>query len=71
MNNQTLKTCPACGNAVSVRAPACPHCGEPFKMAATNPNGINMHDPVHVAGVIIAAVVGVGAIAAIVLTLFF
>jgi hypothetical protein len=66
-----LKACPACERSVSARAPACPHCGEPFKLAAANPGGINMRDPVHVAGVIIAVIVGLGAIGLIVTTLFF
>ena len=71
MNTATLRTCPACGRDVSIRAPACPHCGEPFKLAAANPGGINMRDPVHVAGVVIAVIVGLGAIGMIVTTLFF
>lgn len=71
MNTATLRTCPACGRDVSIRAPACPHCGEPFKLAAANPGGINMRDPVHVAGVVIAVIVGLGAIGMIVVTLFF
>ncbi len=67
--NTNLCTCPACGRDVSIRAPACPHCGEPFKLAAANPGGINMRDPIHVIGVVIAAVVGIGALMAIVLAL--
>jgi len=71
MNSGNLRTCPACSRDVSNRAPACPHCGEPFKLAAAAAGGINMRDPVHVAGVIIAAIVGLGAIGLIVTTLFF
>lgn len=28
-----LVTCPDCGNSISSEAPACPHCGRPFKAA--------------------------------------
>ena len=66
MSTATLRTCPACNRDVSIRAPACPHCGEPFTLAAANPGGINMRDPVHVVGVIIAVIVGLGAIGVIV-----
>ena len=69
--NTNLRNCPACGRDVSARAPACPHCGEPFRLAAAGAGGINMRDPIHVIGVVIAAVVGIGAIGLIVTTLFF
>lgn len=67
--NTNLRNCPACGRDVSARAPACPHCGEPFRLAAAGAGGINMRDPIHVIGVAIAVIVGIGAIGLIVLAL--
>lgn len=50
----SLITCPACGQSVSSNAAACPGCGEPIRPERTNTGGINMRDPVHVLGVIVA-----------------
>lgn len=52
-----LVKCPACGRAVSPNAAACPACAEPIRPERTNHSGINLRDPVHVVGVIIAALV--------------
>jgi hypothetical protein len=33
VNNPNLRPCPDCGQLISVRAAACPHCGGPVKGA--------------------------------------
>lgn len=50
----TMTKCPACGKAVSSAAASCPGCGHPV---GRQPGAINMKDPVHVVGVIAAALV--------------
>lgn len=46
-------SCPACENPVSSEAVACPHCGHPVR--GGHASGINMKDPVHFIGVVVAA----------------
>ena len=45
-----LTKCPSCQADVSTKAVACPKCGHQFKYAGR----INLKDPVHIVGVIIA-----------------
>jgi uncharacterized membrane protein YvbJ len=56
----TLISCPECSAQVSDAAAACPHCGHPIAPPKIQQvrveRGINMRDPVHVVGVIIAVV---------------
>lgn len=52
-----LIKCPACARPVSPNAAACPSCAEPIRPERTNSSGINLRDPVHVIGVVIAALV--------------
>ncbi len=57
--------CPTCGHNVSRNAAACPECGEIINVQMQKPAGaINLHDPVHLIGVILAAVIVLGVIAA-------
>lgn len=63
-----LRKCPTCGSDVSVRAPSCPKCGEPFALGAAKVGGVNMRDPVHLIGVVLAVVIALGSILAIILT---
>lgn len=60
-----LINCPACGKQVSVDAAACPACGQPIAPAKTSQQGINLKDPVHIIGVIIAGVIIAGICASI------
>ena len=53
-----MMSCPSCQAEVSTEAAACPKCGHQFKSAG----GIDLRDPVHLIGVIVAAVFLVGAI---------
>ena len=55
-----MKTCPMCGRSVSPNAAACPGCGEPIAPARTNTQGINLRDPGHVAGVVLAVIILLG-----------
>lgn len=55
-----MKTCPMCGRSVSPNAAACPGCGEPIAPAKTNTQGINLKDPLHMVGVIIAVLMLLG-----------
>ena len=48
----SLTKCPSCGSDVSTEAAACPKCGHP--LAAKPSGGVNMSDPVHVIGVVLA-----------------
>ncbi len=57
-----LVKCPECEADVSSEAAACPKCGRPMK--ATPAGGINPRDPVHVLGIIIAVLVGLGIVVA-------
>jgi len=45
-----MRKCPTCEADISTEAVACPKCGHQLK----SPSGINMQDPVHVIGVILA-----------------
>lgn len=56
-----LITCPACGKPVSKNAPACPSCGEPIKSSVEKASGaINIKDPIHIIGILIAILMVVG-----------
>ena len=48
-----LVKCPTCQRDVSSEARACPQCGHQFKAAG----GINLKDPIHVIGILLAVVV--------------
>ena len=61
-----MKTCPMCGRSVSPNAAACPGCGEPIAPARTNTQGINLRDPVHIAGVALALLILAGTILSVV-----
>jgi uncharacterized paraquat-inducible protein A len=50
--------CPTCDAEVSSEAAACPKCGHQFKSAGA----INLRDPVHVIGIIVALLFLLGAI---------
>ncbi len=50
--------CPSCKSEVSTQAVSCPKCGHQFRYAG----GINLKDPVHVAGLIICAIIIIGVI---------
>ena len=52
----TLKKCRACGNPVSANAAACPHCGEPVNLSHAGDGRINLRDPIHVIGVVVALI---------------
>ncbi len=56
-----LINCPECGTEVSDAAGACPKCGYPLK--AKPAGGVNPRDPVHLAGLIIVALVLLGLVA--------
>lgn len=49
----TVRPCPSCANSVSLNAVSCPQCGHVFKQAG----GINLSDPVHIAGLIVCAII--------------
>lgn len=51
-----LPKCPACSQSVSRDAASCPRCGHVFKYAG----GINLKDPVHLVGVLIAILMVIG-----------
>jgi uncharacterized paraquat-inducible protein A len=53
-----MTSCPSCQAEISTEAAACPKCGHQFKSAG----GINLRDPVHQIGVIVAGVLLLGAI---------
>ena len=62
-----LIQCPTCKNNVSSNAATCPHCGEVINSRMTKPAGaINLKDPVHLAGVILAGLMVLGVIVAII-----
>lgn len=54
-----LNKCPSCGGTVSSQAAACPKCGHQFKSAG----GVNLRDPVHVVGLVLAVLMGLGILA--------
>ena len=54
----TLSKCPSCSREVSSKAASCPHCGHQFKA----PGGINLRDPVHLIGIVIIVLFGVGCV---------
>lgn len=56
MQKSKLIKCPACGRQVSENAAACPSCADPIRPERTNTGGINMRDPLHVVGVVIAVI---------------
>lgn len=60
IHNPNLISCPSCGASVSKNAAACPSCAEPIAPARTNTQGINMKDPLHIAGVVIAIAIVIG-----------
>ena len=63
----TLIKCPTCGKQVSSNAATCPGCGEVINAQMTKPAGaINLKDPVHLIGVILAGLVILGVIVAII-----
>ena len=49
----TSNNCPTCANQVSLNAVSCPKCGHIFKQAG----GVNLKDPVHVAGLIVCLII--------------
>ncbi len=55
-----LIPCPSCKSRVSKQAASCPHCGHQFKASGS----INLSDPVHVIGVILAIIIAIGAVMA-------
>ena len=57
----TLTKCPTCKQAVSSAAATCPHCGELLHVSKSE-TAINMKDPVHFIGVLLAAIVVIGII---------
>ena len=62
-----LIQCPTCKGEFSSRAFKCPHCGEVINSRMTKPAGaINLKDPVHLAGVILAGLMVLGVILAII-----
>lgn len=50
-----IQICPTCQASVSRNAVACPKCGHAFRQAGA----INLSDPVHIAGLIVCAIIGV------------
>ena len=61
----TLIQCPTCGKKISSNAANCPGCGEVINAKMTKPAGaINLKDPVHLVGVILAVLVILGVIVA-------
>jgi len=66
----TLVKCPACGRDVSDAATSCPHCGQPLRQQMTPAaGGINMSDPVHVIGVVVAVIILVVFVGGLVITI--
>ncbi len=60
-----LIQCPTCGRQVSSNAANCPGCGEVINSKMAKPAGaINLKDPVHLVGVILAVLVIFGVIVA-------
>lgn len=57
----TLSPCPSCSTPVSPKAAACPKCGHAFQ----TPGGINLSDPVHLIGVLLAGLMALGMLAAL------
>ena len=53
----TLTKCPACAAEISTEAVACPKCGHPMKQQA---EGLDVGDPVHVIGVVLAIIILIG-----------
>ena len=65
-----LIKCPTCGKHVSSNAAACPNCGEIINSKMAKPAGaINLKDPVHLIGVIIAVLVILAIISGIIATI--
>lgn len=63
-----LIECPSCGKQVSSEASACPGCGHPFKAVKTT-SGIDLTDPVHIAGIVLCCLMILGALAAIIFSM--
>ena len=59
MNNDNLIKCPSCGKSISKQAASCPDCGHTF---SRNNGGVNLSDPVHLIGVILAILAGIGVV---------
>lgn len=59
MSNENLMSCPSCNKAISKQAASCPDCGHTF---ARNNGGVNLSDPVHLVGVILAILAGIGVV---------
>ena len=57
--NTNLTPCPTCEKLISKFAANCPDCGHSFPK---NNGGVNMSDPVHFAGVIIAILAAIGVV---------
>jgi predicted amidophosphoribosyltransferase len=53
LNRSSFQSCPTCQNQVSVTATSCPKCGHTFKQAG----GVNLKDPVHIAGLIVCVII--------------
>lgn len=57
--NKNMTKCPTCGRAISKQAANCPDCGHTF---SRNNGGVNLGDPVHLVGVILAILAGIGVV---------
>lgn len=53
-----LGHCPSCSAPVSPKASACPKCGHTFRP----PGGINLKDPVHLIGIVVAVLIALAAL---------
>lgn len=69
MNKQLLH-CRVCGQALSVNADACPHCGEPNKRQSHS-LAFNWRDPVHAVGGVLAIVILCGVLVLVGCVVFF
>jgi predicted amidophosphoribosyltransferase len=63
-----LVKCPSCGRDVSTKAASCPQCGHQFKDVGVV-GGINLRDPVHFVGLVIAGLVILGILFGLILVL--
>ena len=59
MDSSNLIKCPSCGKSISRQAASCPDCGHTF---SRNNGGVNLSDPIHLIGVILAILAGIGVV---------
>lgn len=66
--NSKLIECSICGEKIAESAAYCPHCGAVINKKMTKASGaINLNDPIHIVGIILAILIIVGIIAAFII----